>query len=98
MSQNLKCRSPARGSKYAESKGTLRATIRAVFGLISGTREYQLLHHHKGTPKRMMKETLFTRHRSAREPLMIAKDRKTTLQEIHTMAVNQVQVEVEVQV
>ena len=36
-------------------------------------------------PKRMMKETLFTRHRSAVEPLMIAKDRKTTLQAIHTM-------------
>ena len=32
-------------------------------------------------PKRM--------HRSAVEPLMIAKDRKTTLQAIHTMAVNQ---------
>ena len=56
---------------------------------MSGTRECQLLHHHKGTPKRMMKETLFTRHRSAVEPLMIAKDRKTTLQAIHTMAVNQ---------
>ena len=40
-------------------------------------------------PKRMMKETLFTRHRSAVEPLMIAKDRKTTLQAIHTTAVNQ---------
>ena len=40
-------------------------------------------------PKRMMKETLFTRHCSAIEPLMIAKDRKTTLQAIHTMAVNQ---------
>ena len=39
--------------------------------------------------KRMMKETLFTRHRSAVEPLMIAKDRKTTLQAIHTMTVNQ---------
>ena len=40
-------------------------------------------------PKRMMKETLFTRHRSAVEPLMIAKDRKTTLQAIHITAVNQ---------
>ena len=40
-------------------------------------------------PKRMMTETLFTRHRSAVEPLMIAKDRKTTLQAIHTMAVDQ---------
>ena len=37
----------------------------------------------------MMKDTLFTRHCSAVEPLMIAKDRKTTLQAIHTMAVNQ---------
>ena len=36
-----------------------------------------------------MKETLFTRHRSTVEPMMIAKDRKTTLQAIHTMAVNQ---------
>ena len=36
-----------------------------------------------------MKETLFTRHHSAVEPLMIAKDRKTTLQAILTMAVNQ---------
>ena len=40
-------------------------------------------------PKRMMKETLFTRHRSAVEPLMITKDRKITLQAIHTMTVNQ---------
>ena len=40
-------------------------------------------------PKRMMKETLFTRHRSAVEPRMITKDRKTTFQAIHTMAVNQ---------
>ena len=44
-----KCRSPARRSKHAESKGTLRATIRAVFGSLS-VRECQLLHHHKGTP------------------------------------------------
>ena len=41
------------------------------------------------TPKRLMKETLFTRHRSTVEPMMIAKYRKATLQEIHTMAVNQ---------
>ena len=39
--------------------------------------------------KRMMKETLFTRHRSDVEPLMIVKARKTTLQAIHTMAVDQ---------
>ena len=40
-------------------------------------------------PKRLMKETLFTRHRSAVEPMMITGDRKATLQAIHTMAVNQ---------
>ena len=40
-------------------------------------------------PKTRMKETLFTRHRSTVEPMMIAKDRKATLQAIHTMAVNQ---------
>ena len=36
-----------------------------------------------------MKETLFIRYRSTVEQIMIAKDRKTTLQEIHTKAVNQ---------
>ena len=41
------------------------------------------------TPKRQMKETLFTRHRSTVEPMMITKDGKATLQAIHTMAVNQ---------
>ena len=30
----------------------------------------------RDTPKRRMKETLFTRHRSTVEPMMIAKDRK----------------------
>ena len=40
-------------------------------------------------PKRLMKETLFTRHRSTVEPMMIAIDRKATLQAINTMAVNQ---------
>ena len=39
--------------------------------------------------KRQMKETLFTRHRSTVEPMMIAEDRKATLQAIHTMADNQ---------
>ena len=37
-----------------------------------------------------MKETLFTRHRSAVEPMIIAKDKKATLQAIQIMAVNQV--------
>ena len=36
-----------------------------------------------------MKEILFTRHRSTVEPMMIAKDRKATLQAIYTMAVSQ---------
>ena len=36
-----------------------------------------------------MKETLFTRHRSTVEPMMIAKDMKATLQAIHTLVVNQ---------
>ena len=56
---------------------------------MSGTSECQQLHHHKGPPKRRMEETLFTRHRSTVEPMMIAKDSKATLQAIHTMAVNQ---------
>ena len=43
----------------------------------------------RDTPKRRMKETLFTRHRSTVKPLMIAKDRKATLQAIHSKAVNQ---------
>ena len=42
----------------------------------------------RDTPKRRMKETLFTRHHSTVEPMMIAKDRKTILQAIHTKAVN----------
>ena len=43
----------------------------------------------RDTPKRWMKETLFTRYRSTVEPMMILKDRKATLQAIHTKAVNQ---------
>ena len=54
-----------------------------------GTIKCLPLHHHKGTPKRRMKETLFTRHRNTVEPMMLADDRKATLQAIHTDAVNQ---------
>ena len=54
-----------------------------------GIRQCQQLHHHKGSPKRRMKDTLFTRHRSIVEPMMIAKDRKVIFEPIHTMAVNQ---------
>ena len=40
------------------------------------------------TPKRRMKETLFTRHRNTVEPMMLADNRKATLQAIHTEEVN----------
>ena len=40
------------------------------------------------TPKRRMKETLFTRHRITVEPMMLADNRNATLQAIHTDAVN----------
>ena len=43
----------------------------------------------RDTPMRRMKETLFTRHRSIVEPMMVANDRKATLRAIHTSAVNQ---------
>ena len=38
--------------------------------------------------KRRMKETLFTRHRNTVEPMMLANNRKATLQAIHSDAVN----------
>ena len=40
------------------------------------------------TPKRRMKETLFTRYRNTVEPIMLADNGKVTLQTIHTDAVN----------
>ena len=40
------------------------------------------------TPRRRMKETLFTRHRNTVEPMMLANNRKATLQAIHYDAVN----------
>ena len=40
------------------------------------------------TPKRQMKETLFTRHHNTVEPMMLANNRKATLQAIHSDAVN----------
>ena len=45
-------------------------------------------YHHKETPKRRMKETLLTRHRNTVELMMLADNRKATLQEIHTDAIN----------
>ena len=39
------------------------------------------------TPKRRMKETLFTRHRNTVEPMMLADNRKATVRDIHTDAV-----------
>ena len=40
------------------------------------------------THKRRMKETLFTSHRNTVEPMMLANNRKQTLQAIHSDAVN----------
>ena len=40
------------------------------------------------TPKRRMKEKLFTRQRNTVEPMILADNRKATLQAIHTDAVN----------
>ena len=40
------------------------------------------------TPKRRMKKTIFTRHRNTVEPMMLANNRKATLQAIHSDAVN----------
>ena len=40
------------------------------------------------TIKRRMKETLFTRHRNTIEPMMLANNRKATLQATHSDAVN----------
>ena len=40
------------------------------------------------TPKRRMKETLYTRHRNTVEPMMLANNRKATLQAMHSDAVN----------
>ena len=40
------------------------------------------------TPMRVMKETLFTRHRNTVEPMMLANNRKATLQAIHSDTVN----------
>ena len=39
-------------------------------------------------PKRRMKETLFTRYRNTVEPMMLADNRKPTLQAIRTDAFN----------
>ena len=55
---------------------------------MSGTKKCLPLHHHNGTPKRRMKETLFTRHHNTVEPMLLANNRKTTLQAIHSDAVN----------
>ena len=40
------------------------------------------------TPKRRVKETLFTRHRNIVDQMMLADDRKTTFHAIHTDVVN----------
>ena len=65
--------------------------LKALAGTCWGQQKETLLMTYKAVGRSIINyaETLFTRHRSAVEPLMIAKDRKTTLQAIHTMAVNQ---------
>ena len=42
----------------------------------------------RATHKRQMKETLYTWHQNTVEPMMVEKDRKATLQTLHTDAVN----------
>ena len=42
----------------------------------------------RATPKRQMKEIIYDRHRNTVEPMMVEKDRKATLQTLHTDAVN----------
>ena len=41
------------------------------------------------TPERQMKKTLYTRHRNTLEPMMVKNDRKSTLQALHTDAVDE---------
>ena len=42
----------------------------------------------RATPKRQMKETLYTLDLETLEPMMVEKDRKATVQALHTDAVN----------
>ena len=42
----------------------------------------------RDTPKRQMKETIYTRHRKTLETMMAAKDMKATFQALHTDVVN----------
>ena len=42
----------------------------------------------KATPERQMKDTLYTRHRNTVEPMMVINDWKSTLQALHTYAVD----------
>ena len=73
----------------AKSKGTLRELLTAQY--LARCLEPDDVNNSittRNPRKRRMKETLFTRHRST-VPMMIANDRKATLQAIHTMAVNQ---------
>ena len=88
MSQNVQCRSPARGGKYAESKHSELLSAQYLARYLEPENVNNSITT-RDPPKRLMKETLFTTHRSAVEPMMIAKDKKATLQAIHTMAVNQ---------
>ena len=54
---------------------------------MSGTRKCHSITT-RATPKTQMKEALYTRHQNTVEPMMVEKDRKATLQALHTDAVN----------
>ena len=88
MSQAAKCRSPARKSKYGESKGTQILSIQYLARCLEQGNVNNSITT-GDTLKRQIKETLFIRHRSTVESLMIEKGREATLQASHTKAVNQ---------
>ena len=76
LSQDVQCRPPTRRIYYLHSIW-IDVCNQEMSATIT-TRE---------TPKRRMKETLFTRYRNTVEPVMLADNWKATLQAIHTDAV-----------
>ena len=89
MPQDVQCRSPTRGSKCADLREHSELLYVQYLARCLEPENVNNSITTRDPPKRRMKETLFTRHRSTVEPMMIAKDRKATLQVIHTMADNQ---------
>ena len=73
---------------HVEGKGTLSKLLSAQY--LARCLEPGNVYHSiitRETPKRRMKETLFTRHHNTVEPMMLADNRKATLLAIHTDAV-----------